>query len=56
MMVHSFCAEATGLGDYLAFFERLGVSGAGRDRLGSPIRAGGVTLWTGWASNGCTES
>ena len=53
MMVHSFCAEATSLGDYLAFFERLGASGAGRDKLGGPVGVGDVTLWTGWTSDIC---
>jgi len=53
MLVHSFCGEATGLADYLAFFERMGVSGTGRDRMGGSVRAGGLQLWTGWVGDEC---
>lgn len=53
MMVHSFCPVATGLSDFTAFFERMGVAGVGRDLLGGPVRVGEVDLWVGWASDEC---
>ena len=53
LMVHSFCPDATGLSDFMAFFERVGVSGVGRDLLGGPVRVGEVDLWVGWASDEC---
>jgi hypothetical protein len=55
MMVHSFCANATGLADFLAFFERMGVSGASRDQLSEAAPVRDVTLWAGWASDACPE-
>lgn len=53
LMVHSFCADATGLTDFLAFFGRMGVAGMERDMLSAPAQVGGVTLWVGWASDRC---
>lgn len=53
LMVHSFCDDATGLPDFLAFFERMGVSGCGRDALSEPASVGGITLWVGWAGDQC---
>lgn len=53
LLVHSFCENATGLPDFLSFFERMGVEGAGRDLLSAPAELGGVTLWAGWASDRC---
>lgn len=50
LMVHSFCPDATGLGDFTAFADRLGVV-IGRDRLAGPLAAGGVALWLGWAGD-----
>lgn len=55
LMIHSFCENATGLPDFLAFFERMGVAGAGRDKLSEPAQVGGVTLWVGWTSDLCPE-
>lgn len=55
LMVHSFCDQATGLPDFLAFFERMGMRGAGRDRLSAPAGVGGLTLWVGWAGDRCPE-
>ena len=52
-MVHSFCENATGLPYFLAFFERMGVKGAGRNLLSDPADVGGVTLWAGWTSDLC---
>lgn len=53
MLVHSFCEQATGLIDFLAFFERMGIAGVGRDRLSEPATVGGVKLWVAWASDLC---
>lgn len=53
LMVHSFCENSTGLPDFLDFFERMGVVGAGRDMLSAPAEVGGVTLWVGWAGDTC---
>lgn len=53
MLVHSFCPDATGLADYIAFFEAVGVNGVGRDRLGGPVTLGGLEFWTGWVSDKC---
>ena len=53
MMVQSFCAYATGLDDFLAFFDRIGIKGAGRDVLSSPAWFGGVELRAGWANDVC---
>lgn len=53
MMVHSFCENATGLTDFLAFFDRMGVKGAGRDLLSEPTVIGDVRLWVGWTGDVC---
>ncbi len=53
MMVHSFCENATGLTDFMTFFDRMGVKGAGRDMLSRPVDVGDVTLWIGWTSDAC---
>ena len=53
MMVHSFCENATGQPDFLAFFEQMGVRGSGRDLLSEPKEVGGVSLRIGWASDRC---
>lgn len=53
MMVHSFCENATGLTDFVAFFDRMGMEGAGRDLLSKPAHVGGITLWNGWTSDEC---
>lgn len=55
MVVHSFCDQATGLSDFLAFYERMGVRGAGRDQLSEPAVVGGVTLWIGWVEDRCPD-
>lgn len=55
LMVHSFCPDATGLADFVAFYERMGIIGAGRDRLSAPKTVAGVTLWIGWASDQSPE-
>jgi len=53
LMVHSFCDNATGLSDFLTFYERMGITGVGRDLLSAPASVGGVKLWVGWASDQC---
>lgn len=53
MLVHSFCEDATGLSDFVAFFERMGVGGVGKDRLSEPIMVSGIRLWIGWAGDQC---
>lgn len=53
LMVHSFCPESTGLSDFQAFFERMGIAGAGRGKLSDPAEVGGLKLWVGWASDEC---
>lgn len=55
LMVHSFCPDATGITDFMSFFERMGISGAGRGSLGDPAEVGGLSLWVGWASDHCPE-
>lgn len=55
MLVHSFCDEATGLADFTAFFERMGIVGTGRDRLSEPAAVGGIKLWIGWARDQCPD-
>ena len=55
LMIHSFCSNATGLADFLAFYERMGISGAERDALSEPAAVGGIALWIGWASDMCPE-
>jgi hypothetical protein len=55
LLVHSFCGQATGLADFLAFFERMGVEGAGQNRLSAPASVGGVMLWIGWAGDRCPD-
>jgi hypothetical protein len=53
MLVQSFCPDATGLADYVAFFSAIGVRGAGRDQLSSQLNIGRVGFWTGWVSDEC---
>lgn len=53
LMVHSFCDNATGLPDFLAFYERMGIKGVGRDLLGGPAQIAAIGLWVGWASDQC---
>ena len=55
MLVHSFCPDATGLADYTAFFDAVGVRGAGRDTLGDSVTLGEIQFWTGWVSDECPE-
>lgn len=55
LMVHSFCENATGLGDFTAFFERMGVHGCGKDALGGPVSVGGMSLWVGWTGDECPQ-
>lgn len=55
LMVHSFCDDATGLSDFLGFFERMGVKGAGRDALSEPATVAEITLWAGWTSDRCPK-
>lgn len=54
MMVHSFCENATGLTDFVAFFDRMGVRQVGRDVLSEPTDLGEVRLWAGWTSDRCS--
>lgn len=53
LMVHSFCENAMGLPDFLAFFERMGMVDAGRDALSKPRQIADVRLWIGWTSDRC---
>lgn len=55
LMVHSFCEDARGLPDFMAFFERMGVRGVGRDALCDPVSVAGTKLWVGWAGDQCPE-
>ena len=55
LMVHSFCEDATGLADFLTFFEQMGVRGAGRDFVSEPKQVGGIELWIGWTSDCCPQ-
>jgi hypothetical protein len=55
MMVQSFCENATGLPDFLAFFERMGILGIGKDLLSEPKQVGDADLWIGWTSDRCPE-
>lgn len=56
MVVHSFCPDATGLADYVAFFETVGVQRVGHDRLGGPVSVGGIDFWAGWVGDECPPS
>ena len=56
LMVHSFCENATGLPDYVEFFERMGMNGCGRDALSEPAQVGGVTFWAGWTVDDCPQA
>jgi hypothetical protein len=53
LMVHSFCEHATGLEDFVSFFDRMGAKGVGKDKLSAPAAIGGVTLWVGWTADQC---
>jgi hypothetical protein len=55
MLVHSFCPDATGLSDYVAFFNAVGIYNLRRDQLSEPITLGHIRFWTGWASDDCPE-
>lgn len=55
LMVHSFCPHASGLSDFKAFYERMGMSGVGRDLLGDSKQVAGLSLWVGWASDQCPD-
>ena len=55
LMVHSFCENDTGLRDFMAFFETMGVRGCGEDALGGPVPVGEVTLWAGWTGDECPQ-
>lgn len=55
LMVHSFCADATGLTDFVKFFGRMGVRSCGRGALSEPMPVGGVTLWAGWTADECPQ-
>lgn len=56
LIIQSFCPNATGLSDFLAFFERIGIRGAVRDTLSSSRVFGGVELRVGWASDVCPDA
>ena len=53
LMVQSFCPNATGLEDFVAFFDRVGMTGVGRDKLSLPKLIGGIELRVGWTSDVC---
>lgn len=53
LLVHSFCEQATGLADFLAFFQAMGMNGLGRNKMSEPMMVGDIRLWVGWASDSC---
>jgi len=55
LMVHSFCEDATGLPDFVRFYERMGVQGCARDALSQPVQVSGARLWIGWTSDECAK-
>ena len=55
LMVHSFCEDATGLPDFIRFYERMGVQGCARDALSQPVQVSGTRLWIGWTGDECPE-
>lgn len=51
LIVQSFCAQATGFKDCVAFFESIGMPGSAAGELIGARRFGTVDLWVGWASD-----
>lgn len=51
LLVHSFCPNATGLGDYVEFGRRLGFEQLGRDHVSEPREVGGIELQLAWVSD-----
>jgi hypothetical protein len=49
--VQSFCANATGRTDFVAFCTALGLADQGISYLAGPKHFGGRDLWTGWMSD-----
>ncbi len=55
LMVHSFCENASGLPDFIRFYERMGAQGCGRNALSQPVQVSGTRLWIGWTSDVCPQ-
>ena len=51
LLIHSFCPNATGLNDYIAFGRRLGFEKLGRDLISEPRTIGGIELQLAWISD-----
>jgi len=51
LLVHSFCSQSTGFGDFKAFANCLGFEEIGIHQLSEPKSIGGVTLKVGWVSD-----
>lgn len=51
LLIQSFCARSTGLGDCIAFFDAIGFAGFGAGHMVGARRFNGVDLWVGWASD-----
>lgn len=50
-VVQSFCPDATGMTDFVAFANALGFTGAGRDQMTDGRKFGSVVLLLGWAAD-----
>ena len=56
LIIQSFCPRKTGLGDAVAFFDAIGLTGLAADKLIGPKRFGDVDLWVGWAADSVWNS
>lgn len=50
-IVQSFCPEATGLGDFIAFARALGYRDVERNRMSNGIKFGSTVLLLGWVAD-----
>jgi hypothetical protein len=55
LAVQSFCPDATGHEDFLAFCEVIGFTGSKRAKLSGPRHIGDIDLWVGWMGNSVRE-
>lgn len=51
MIVQSFCADRTGLGDFREFAKAAGLGSVDADAISTPKRADGISLRIGWAAD-----
>ena len=51
MLVQSFCPDASGYGDYVAFGEQMGLTDLRRDEVSRALELRGVALRIGWVAD-----